>query len=109
MALANLLIKIGADISELKAGSDKAISTVENASKRIDSIGATVQRTLVGAFSVGAVVSFGKSVFNTAGEIGDMASALGISAESLQRFAFAAEQSGGSMNGVVTSLNFMNK
>lgn len=60
-------------------------------------------------FSIGAVVSFGKSVFDSASKIHDMAEQLGISAEAVQGFKFAAEQAGSSLDAVGTALTKMNK
>lgn len=61
------------------------------------------------AFSVGAIVSFGKSVFDSASKIHDMAEQLGISAEAVQGFGFAAEQSGSSLDAVGTAITKMNR
>jgi hypothetical protein len=60
------------------------------------------------AFSIGAVVQFGKSVFDSASQIHDLAEQLGISSEAVQGFKFAAEQSGSSLEAVgraITKLN----
>jgi hypothetical protein len=61
------------------------------------------------AFSVGAVVAFGKSVFDSASKIGDLAAQLGISTDAVQGFQFAAEQSGSSLDAVGTALTKMNQ
>lgn len=61
------------------------------------------------AFSAQAVVGFVGHVFDAAGAIGDMADKLGISAEAAQRFQYAAEQSGSSLDTVGTAIGFMNK
>lgn len=60
------------------------------------------------AFSVGAVVQFGKSVFDSASKIHDLASQLGISTDAVQGFKFAAEDSGSSLDAVGTALTKMN-
>jgi len=60
------------------------------------------------AFSVGAVVNFGKAVFDAGGQINDLASQLGISTDAVQGFKFAAEQSGSSLDtvgGAITKMN----
>lgn len=59
-------------------------------------------------FSIGAVVSFGKSVFDSASKIGDLATQLGISTDAVQGFKFAAEQSGSSLDAVGSAITKMN-
>jgi hypothetical protein len=58
---------------------------------------------------VGTLVSFGKSVFDTASQIGDLSEQLGISAEAVQGFKFAAEQSGSSLDAVGAAIGKMNQ
>lgn len=60
-------------------------------------------------FSVGAVVSFGKSVFDAASSIDDMSKRLGVSAEFAQRFKFGLEQTGSSLEAGERALFNMNK
>lgn len=60
------------------------------------------------AFSVGSIVQFGKSVFETAGKINDMASQMGISTDAVQGFKEAAELSGSSLDAVGTAIGKMN-
>lgn len=80
--------------------------------KGVDSIGSSMSK-MAGAlgigFSVGAVVNFGQRVFDTASEIHDMSEALGVSVEAVQRYKFAAEQSGGTLEDVSRAINFMNR
>lgn len=59
-------------------------------------------------FSVGAVINFGKSVLDTAGQINDLASQMGISTDAVQGFKFAAEQAGSSLDTVGTAITKMN-
>lgn len=60
------------------------------------------------AFSVGAVVQFGKSVFDSASKIHDLAEQMGISTDAVQGFKFAAEQAGSSLDTVGTAITKMN-
>lgn len=68
---------------------------------------------VLGAFglqaSISGVVNFTKSVFDNASAIHDMGERLGISAEAVQGFKFAAEQAGSSMDTVGTAITKMNK
>lgn len=61
------------------------------------------------AFSVHAITGFVGRVFDAAGAIHDTALKLGVSAEAAQRFKFAAEQTGASLDDVGRALNFMNR
>lgn len=58
---------------------------------------------------VGSIVSFGKQVIDTADKVGDLAAKLGLSTEAVQRFKFAAEQGGSTIDDVGTSIAFMNR
>ncbi len=59
--------------------------------------------------SIGGVVAFTKSVFDNASAIHDMGERLGISAEAVQGFKFAAEQAGSSLDTVGTAITKMNQ
>lgn len=61
------------------------------------------------AFSAQAVIGFAGKVFDTASNIHDMALKLGISAEAVQGFKFAAEQAGSSLDAVGTAITKMNQ
>jgi DNA-binding phage protein len=60
------------------------------------------------AFSANALKNFALDVIATAGTIGDMAEKLGISAEAVQRFSYAAEQSGATIETVDSAIKKMN-
>ena len=84
----------------------------EGAKKSTSDIVGTVGK-LAGAvgigFSIGAVVNFGKSVFDSASHIKDLSDQLGISTDAVQGFKFAAEQGGSSLDAVGTALEKMNE
>jgi hypothetical protein len=61
------------------------------------------------AFSAGAVISFGKQVFAAAGQIEDLSKKMGVSREAVQRWKFAAEQSGATIENVDKAVLAMNK
>lgn len=60
------------------------------------------------AFSVGSIIQFGKSVFDSASQIGDLADQIGISTDAVQGFKSAAEQSGSTLDAVGTAITKMN-
>jgi hypothetical protein len=93
-----------------------AMTALAEATKKVepptsDMVGAL--KNLAGAvgisLSVGAVVAFGKSVFDSASKIHDLAEQIGISTDAVQGFKFAAEQSGSSLDAVGTAIQKMNK
>lgn len=61
------------------------------------------------SLSAGAFVAFGKSVFDSASKVHDLAEQIGISTDAVQGFKFAAEQSGSSLDAVGTAIQKMNK
>lgn len=61
------------------------------------------------AFSVGAAVNFGKQVFAAAGQVNDLSKKMGVSTEAVQRWKFAAEQSGATIENVDKAVLAMNK
>jgi hypothetical protein len=60
------------------------------------------------AFSVNALKNFALGVLDTGAAIGDMSEKLGISAEAVQRFGYAADQSGASIETVDSAIKKMN-
>jgi hypothetical protein len=58
---------------------------------------------------LGGVISLGKEAFSTAGKIQDLSEKIGISAEEVQRFAYAAGQSGGTIEDVTAAIFKMNQ
>jgi len=63
---------------------------------------------MVAAFSVQAIGQFAIGVVQAGAEIGDLSVKLGISTEAVQRFKYAAEQSGTTIDNVGRSIQTMN-
>ena len=90
MANEKLIVELSAQIQGLKSGLDNASKeiskfntntnkTTKNIDKDFNSIGASANQlgsVLAGAFSIGALVSFGKSVVSTTGKFETMAAVL---------------------------------
>ena len=89
-------------LANATAGANKATSDI------LGTVGKVAGAVGIG-FSVGAVLNFGKSVFDSASQIHDLAEQLGISTEAVQGFKFAAEQSGSSLEAVGTAITKMNQ
>jgi len=61
------------------------------------------------SFGVGAIIGFGKELIQTGSDINDMSERLGVGIEATQRFKYAADQTGASLDDVGVSLTHMNK
>jgi len=94
MAFMSILARLGLDSSGFQAGVKQAESSAKGLGK---SIGSDLKGQLASAFSVAAVVAAGKAVMDYADKIGNMSDRLGISTDELQRFDYAARQSGSSL------------
>ncbi len=102
----------------MQAQTNQVAQTVQQAAKETEGAAKTTQSwteqikgfgaALGIAFSVGAVVQFAKSVFESASKIGDLASQLGVSTDAVQGFQFAAEQSGSTLDAVGIAIGKMN-
>lgn len=99
MAFMELAAKIGLDASSFSAGINKAKSSV--ASLR-SSIGSSIGSQVGGMLGVAAIVAYAKSTVDLGGKISDTSARLGISAEELQRWTFAATQTGSSAEGITS-------
>jgi hypothetical protein len=64
----NLIIKMGMDLAQVRRDMDQARSTVSNAAGAMGTAMKTLGTTIAGAFSVGAVIAFGKQMMEAAGE-----------------------------------------
>lgn len=67
-------------------------------------IGREINSTLASVFTVDKLAQFGMEAINAAGKINDLSTQLGVTAEFLQEMKFAAEMSGGSLEGVSGAL-----
>jgi hypothetical protein len=100
---------------DVPAGIQKIADAAKDASASTSKWGSALSTAsgFLGAFGIQAslsgVVSFTKSVFDSASAIHDMAERLGISSEAVQGFKFAAEQAGSSMDAVGSAVTKMNK
>lgn len=84
-----------------------AFSSLQNNLGKLNSFGATVKRTLAAVAASAAFYKFGegiKNVIDKADGMRDLSQKTGIAVETLNQFAFAAEQSGTNMEGVAKGL-----
>lgn len=112
MATLATLIKIGADISDLQSKSSQAVHALDSMEKNTTKVGAafsTMGKALVASLSVAAISNAVRSFTDLTSELTDLAAKTGISTTALQKLKFAAEQNGGTLDGVTRSIGFMSK
>lgn len=98
--IGNLRVNLGIDTAEFSAGARSAQATLAGLSKSMRGFGAG----LVGALSLGAVASSVDNVIHKVAEIGDVAEAIGITAEQLQVYNRMALASGSSSEAMARGL-----
>jgi len=99
------------NMQDLEKATRQVNQETSKASTGIKDIGSSLLKmaSAVGiAFSAEAVVGFVKSVFDSASQITDLSEKIGISAEAVQRFKYAAEQSGATIDDVGAAISKMN-
>mgnify|MGYP000629678798 CR=1 FL=1 len=93
MAIFSLIAKLGLDGTNFESGLKKSQSMAKG-------VGREVTATLAAMFAVDKIAQFGLSIVDAAGQINDLSTRLGVSAEFLQEMQFAAKQSGASIEDV---------
>ena len=109
-----LLVRIEADLSDLKKELDKGAAAVDGAAKKM--VNSTKQaetgflslgRALSGVFTIAAISMIaraGKAALDAGGDIKDMADAIGVTTDSFQELTFAGAQFGVSQENISASL-----
>src|SRR5690242_17011121 len=113
-----LTIKITADgsqarrqLAETEQQIDKVTTATGNTDKAMTAMGlntAKVIGAISAAFASAQIANKLNAAVDAASRIADQSAKLGISAEAVQRFAKAAELSGGSLNDIATAITRMN-
>lgn len=93
MAIFSLIAKLGLDGTNFESGLKRSQSMAKG-------VGKEVTGTLAAMFAVDKIAQFGLSIIDAAGQINDLSTRLGVSAEFLQEMQFAAKQSGASIEDV---------
>ena len=107
MTIKSLLVKIGADTSELKAGLAAAGTSIEKHASTFRAAGVAV--TAAGAAITGTVGMMIKSYVQAGDEVQKMAIRTGMSTESLSELRYAANICGASLNEVELGVKKMSK
>lgn len=101
MGLLSLVAQLGLDATGFQLGLKKSEGSVKSFSKSVNS---EIKGGLAAAFGAAAIGAASKSVIDYAGQVNDLASRLGVSAEMAQALSYAIKQSGGSMEDLEKSL-----
>ncbi len=100
MATLNVIYKIAADISGLQSGVERAAQATE---KMRDGL-ASLQRSVIEAFSGDAVVEFAKGMLEAGHNIEKMAAQTGIGVDQVQKLQYIAGQSGSAVESLVGAM-----
>ena len=89
----------------------KSVNTMDNVANEAGGLSVSLGQiggAIAAAFTVQQVTAFIGNVVETANKVGDLSVKLGISTEAVQRFQFAAEQGGTTIDNVGRSIQTMN-
>lgn len=89
-AIGAMRVLLSMDTAEFESGTKRAKAEQKELEKAFEGLG----RKIGAAFSVGAIIAWGKEAVDAAGKIGDLAAKTGLSTDAVQKFGYAAEQSG---------------
>jgi hypothetical protein len=99
-------------IVNVEANTAKLVKDVEGIQGSLDKVGTMASKlgtALASAFTVGAVTGAVKGFVDAASALTDLSQKTGISTTELQRLKFAAEQNGGTLEGVTSGIAKMGK
>lgn len=95
-----LVYKLGLDVSELT-------ENVKTANSKLDGLATgakTVGKVLAGAFAVSSIASAVTAFTDLAGSLTDLSAKTGIGVEALQKYKFAAEQTGTTLDAMTSAV-----
>lgn len=111
----DILIKLGADVAELRAGFDQAGTELKSFQDKLSSFAASVVK--IGAGIIGAlelketisrIAEYGKSLQENAANLQTQAEALGLTTDQFQAYRAAAIESGQSADVITTAITKFN-
>lgn len=108
----DILIKLGADVAELRTGFDAARKEMSAFGKQAEKFGSHFKEVIVsalGAFSVASLANFAKASAKIADDFGELAESMGLSTDQFQAFRAAAEQGGVGAEGFTTAFTKFNR
>lgn len=108
--IGTLVVKMAADSAQMRSELDRVKKDMGGVKDKAASVTASL-KTIAGvaaaAFSIGAIAAFAARVNDAADSLNDLAGKLDVSASSLNTIQLAAQQSGGTVEGVTTAFQAM--
>jgi hypothetical protein len=92
MAKARITTKVDANTRPFERKMDRAAGRAKQFKSKMAAVG----KSIAGAFAIGAVVQFARSIINLGSQISDMVDQTGLSAQSFQALGMAARDAGAS-------------
>jgi hypothetical protein len=109
--IGTLVVKMAADSAQMRSELDRVKKELGKTEGALSSISGSLKGIggiVAGAFTVSAVAAFASRVNTAADSLNDLAGKLNVSASSLNTIQLAAQQSGGTVDGVTTAFQAMN-
>ncbi len=103
--IAALVVRVLADTSEIKEN----VKSIESTLTGMGSVATKVGAMLAGAFSVSAVLNFGREVLADADALVKLHDKTGLSIQGLQKFQIAGDDAGNTIEQMATAINQMQK
>ena len=110
MAVANLVVRIGADIAELKKGVAATTSEISKVGKSFQTMAATAKAAsaVIGlSLGIGAVKAFGGEVLRMADDVQKTADKTGLLTDEVQRLSYIANQSSNTLESLTGAIGQM--
>jgi hypothetical protein len=109
LAYSEAIGKSGAAIKQVTDQTKQMGSETVKQTGLMDSSMASLGRRLVAVFAVERLIAFGQQVVRNAGHIADLSAKTGLSTGAIQKFGYAAQLSGGSIDQVANAIAIMSK
>src|SRR5690554_7007981 len=96
MSLASIMVKIGADISDLEKGLSQVSRHIEDTGKRMTAMGSTISKRVtapIAALGTG-ILALQKTTGTYAAQLTNMSQATGVSTTSIQELQYALGNAG---------------
>jgi hypothetical protein len=108
--IGTLVVKMAADSAQMRSELDRVKSQLKKTDDGVKEMSASMKKAgkfIAGAFSVAVIAGFAARVNDAADSLNDLAGKLNVSASSLNMIQLAAQQSGGTVEGVTTAFQAM--
>lgn len=103
--IAALIVRVAADLAELKTNVAEVLPTLEG----VSSVAKAVGVALASAFSIHQIAGAARDVMDMTGQLADLAAKSGLTAEAVQELDFVAQQSGSNFDTISDAIAKMSK